>query len=199
MKRRKYLGAAIVAVFICVSLLASFILSERAIPKACAAHEKAVRAEVSKRVYESVRSVCAGIDGEFTTRIIYDENSNVSRVDLDLTAVNEICDSVVSSLLIGFEKDPTVDISVPIGSVIGIKAFSGRGRAVNVSAYVYPSFSAKIESSFSDAGINQTLHKVTLTVYCDTVSVCADETVEFSESYDFNIFQSIIVGSVPFS
>ncbi len=189
----------ILAICLTLSCILGFILSSRAIPLACDAHEKMVRAELSRRIHECVNGIIDKALEKLCVQTIYGENGQISRVDLDFAAVNTICSGVVSDLSNSFTKSPTVDISVPLGSVSGIKAFSGKGASVNVSAYVYPSFSAKIESSFSEAGINQTMHKLTLTVFCDTVSVCADETVEFSECYDFNIMQSIIVGSVPFA
>lgn len=199
LKKRKYVAVAAVCVLMAILCTVSFILSSRAIPKACAAHEKRVRAEISKRVYESVRYVTEQMVSEICTQAVYDDRGYISHVDLDLASINDICNYVVTDLGKSFEKDPKVDISVPVGSVTGIDMLFGKGPAIKVAASVYPAFSAKIESSFTAAGINQTLHKLTLTVYCDVVSVCVDETVEISESYDFNIQQSIIVGSVPFA
>ena len=199
MKKRRYAVIAAVCVLVSLCLVTGFILSARAIPKACAAHEKRVRSEVSKRVFESVRYVTEQMVSDMSVQTFYDENGYISHVDLDFARINNICNYVVADLGKSFEKEPKVYISVPSGSVTGIDMLSGKGPSIRVAATVYPSFSAKIESSFTAAGINQTLHKLTLTVSCDIVSVCVDETIEISESYDFNIKQSIIVGSVPFS
>lgn len=198
-KKRKYIVLAIVCVLVALTCCLGLILSARAIPKACAAHEKRVRAEISKRVYESVKYVTSQMSQQICNQTVYDENGYISHVSLDFVKINEICNFVVTDLSNSFLKDPKVYISVPIGSALGINVFSGKGPGVNVAANVYPTFSAKIESSFTAAGINQTLHELTLTVSCDIVSVCVDETIEISESYDFNIHQSIIVGSVPFA
>ena len=198
-RKRRYSAVVVICVLMALFLALSFVLSSKAIPKACAAHEKRVRAHISKRVYESVRYVTEQMVDEICTRTVYDDKGYISHVDLDFASINDICNFVVTDLEKSFERDHTVDISVPVGSVIGIDMLSGKGPGIKVTATVYPAFSAKVESSFTAAGINQTLHKLTLTVSCDIVSVCVDETIEISQSYDFNIKQSIIVGSVPFS
>lgn len=199
MKKRRKTVMVMLCILVVAALCFELVLSLKALPKACLAHEKTVRAEISQRVYNCVELICKNISAELSTQTFYDENGYISHIDLDFVQINEICQSVVSTLSNNFAKRPTVDISVPFGSIVGIGAFTGKGPRIKVRAYMYPAFSAKVESSFSDAGINQTLHKITLTVCCDTVSVCADETVEISQSFDFNIIQSIIVGTVPFS
>ena len=67
-RKRRYSAVVVICVLMALFLALSFVLSSKAIPKACAAHEKRVRAHISKRVYESVRYVTEQMVDEICTR-----------------------------------------------------------------------------------------------------------------------------------
>ena len=199
LRKNKYVPAAIIATGTALVIGFLMLTSWLAIPKAIGIHKGSVRAQMSSRIYETVRSVIDENDARLCTQNVYGENGAVSLVTTDSQKVNEICSSVISELNGSFLKDPYVIIEIPLGNAVGISFLSGKGPAIRVRASVYPTFFVDISSNFRDAGINQTLHELILTVKCDAVSVCADDTVDISESYTFCIKQQLIVGTVPFS
>ena len=89
-------------------------------------------------------------------------------------------------------------ISIPLGNLSGIELLSNRGPHLTVDAYPYGEVFVELLSEFSDAGINQTRHAMTVRVTVNlslmlpghrSHSAKVVATVPMSET--------VVVGSVP--
>ena len=84
-----------------------------------------------------------------------------------------------------------------MGSVIAPKYFSGKGFDIKIRAVPYVSVSAKISSEMHDAGINQTLHRITMTVVSDVQAICMSDSVAFRRESNVLLAESVIIGKIP--
>ena len=89
-------------------------------------------------------------------------------------------------------------ISIPLGNLSGMEFLSNHGPHLTLDAYPYGEVFVELFSEFSDSGVNQTRHAMTVKVSLDvslmlpgqrTYGTCVVATVPMSET--------VVVGSVP--
>lgn len=92
----------------------------------------------------------------------------------------------------------TQGISVRLGTFTGLVFLSNIGPDISFSVDSTQTVSCEFQSSFESAGVNQTIHHITITVYVDLLiygPIRIGETVSTESS--FEIAQTVIVGAVP--
>lgn len=111
-------------------------------------------------------------DGEYGNIIDVrtDSYGTVKAITTDMTAINKLKSGVALKVLSdieGYINDS--EIMIPLGAVTDIELFSAMGPDIPVKILPVTSVYANAESRLSEAGINQTLYRVVL-----SVSVAAD-------------------------
>ena len=96
-----------------------------------------------------------------------------------------------------FRNESLMCVSVPIGSVSGIELLSGRGPTLDVNLVLAHGLSAYIGSEFYEAGINQTLHRVTVNIDVEIKLLTPTHTSIVSVQSSYHIAETVIVGEVP--
>ena len=89
------------------------------------------------------------------------------------------------------------DIGIPLGSLFFPEILSGKGPAIPVSILSIRNSDANFVSHFSQAGINQTLHRLTMEVSIDVAVLVLGQTSSFTMSSEVVVAETIIVGDVP--
>lgn len=89
------------------------------------------------------------------------------------------------------------DIGVPIGSMIFPEFLSGKGPQIPVQIMSIRNSDADFRSTFLEAGINQTLHQLKMTVLVDVTVLVLGRTVDFTVTSDVVVAETVIVGQVP--
>lgn len=92
----------------------------------------------------------------------------------------------------------TQGVSVRLGTFTGLVFLSNFGPDISFSVDSTQTVSCEFQSSFESAGINQTIHHITITVYVDLLiygPIRIKETVSTESA--FEIAQTVIIGAVP--
>lgn len=89
------------------------------------------------------------------------------------------------------------EIGVPIGSMIFPEFLSGKGPQIPVQILSIRNSDAEFHSSFLEAGINQTLHQLKMTVMVDVTVLILGRTIDFTVKSDVVVAETVIVGQVP--
>ena len=89
------------------------------------------------------------------------------------------------------------DIGIPLGSLFFPEIFSGKGPAIPVHILSIRNSDANFVSHFSQAGINQTMHRLNMEVSIDVAVLVLGQTSSFSMTSEVVVAESIIVGDVP--
>ena len=89
------------------------------------------------------------------------------------------------------------DIGIPLGSLILPELLSGKGPAIPVHILSIRNSDANFVSHFSQAGINQTLHRLNMEVSIDVAVLVLGHTSSFTMSSEVVVAETIIVGDVP--
>lgn len=88
-------------------------------------------------------------------------------------------------------------IGIPVGSVLLPELFSGKGPEIPIRLVAVGSSSADFENQFSEAGINQTLHRILLTANVEVTVLVPGGTVNMMVSTEVVVAETIVVGGVP--
>ena len=89
------------------------------------------------------------------------------------------------------------DIGIPLGSLFLPELLSGKGPAIPVHILSIRNSDANFVSHFSQAGINQTLHRLNMEVSIDVAVLVLGQTSSFTMSSEVVVAETIIVGAVP--
>ena len=133
---------------------------------------------------------------DFCIKIIGSDGS-IASLNANTANISVMCADVVSRINSEVGHKKYVNIPVPIGSIIAPNYLSGKGFRVNVRAVPYVSVSADVSSEMQEAGINQTLHRISMTVVSDVQVICMSESVTFRRESRVILAESLIVGKIP--
>ena len=89
------------------------------------------------------------------------------------------------------------DIGIPLGSLFFPEILSGKGPAIPVHILSIRNSDANFVSHFSQAGINQTLHRLNMEVSIDVAVLVLGQTSSFTMTSEVVVAETIIVGDVP--
>ena len=125
------------------------------------------------------------LDGRITA--LKTNMSEVNRLKTDI--LNLINDEILAL--------DTSDIGIPLGSLFLPELFSGKGPAIPVRILSIRNSDATFSSKFSQAGINQTLHQLTMIVSVDVAVLVLGQTSSFTVNSEVVVAETVIVGDVP--
>ena len=144
--------------------------------------EETIAGEVS---YDKLMSVTTGSDG--TVRLIQANTAEMNRLASHATLLAQ---KKLEEL-----EDQT--ISVPLGSALGLTIFAGAGPRIQVRILPVGAVIPRFDTEFQTAGINQTRHKVLLTLTATVRLVIPTGSSKMEASTQMAVAESIIVGQVP--
>lgn len=129
--------------------------------------------------------------------VVKDKNEKISSITTNSIEINKISNSLAKSTQESLEKNTTLGINIPIGTCSGISIFNGKGSDVNFSLSPIGNVVCLFNSEFVKAGINQTQHKIYITIQADINVNLPIKNCLVSENVEFLICESIIVGDIP--
>jgi len=88
-------------------------------------------------------------------------------------------------------------ITVPAGTVSGVDLFAGKGPDISVSFQPVGSIATSFRSDFTDAGINQTLHRVFLHLTAEVEILLPGVSHTVIVETEVPIAENVIIGEVP--
>lgn len=104
---------------------------------------------------------------------------------------------VVERMVNGLEHLEEDELGIPLGTLTGRLLLSGLGPKVRVSVQAVGDVSANYQSQFSSAGVNQTLHRITLELSVTVYLVIPGEVVPVTAENQIPVAETVIVGQVP--
>jgi len=126
-----------------------------------------------------------------------DEAGNIISIESNMVNINRL--KARSTQLINDEISAieNSDLLIPIGTVSGVNLLYGRGPSIPARLSPRGYAAVNLTSKFTAAGINQTLHQITLTVSADISAIIPGYTTSVNVTTEFVVAQTVIVGHVP--
>lgn len=133
-------------------------------------------------------------------RIVYfekDLEGKITALKTNMSEVNRLKTDILNTINDEILALDTSDIGIPIGSLILPELLSGRGPGIPVHIMAIRNSDASFTSSFTHAGINQTLQQLIMSVSVDVTVLVLAQTESFTVSSQVVVAETIIVGQVP--
>lgn len=133
-------------------------------------------------------------------RIVYfekDLNGRITALKTNMSEVNRLKTDILNIINDEILAMDTTDLGIHIGSLILPEFLSGRGPAIPVQILSIRNSDGSFSSNFTEAGINQTLHQLSMQVSVDVSILVLGKAESFTVSSQVVVAETIIVGQVP--
>ncbi len=133
-------------------------------------------------------------------RIVYfekDLNGRITALKTNIGEVNRLKTATLNIINDEILATDSENLGIPIGSFLLPELFSGRGPQIPVEILSIRNSDAYFDSTFSHAGINQTLHQLNMTVLVDVSVLVMGKAIIFTVEAEVVVAETIIVGDVP--
>lgn len=127
----------------------------------------------------------------------YNEKGEIISADTNTILLNKLKSELSKAILEKFSDDERIKIQIPIGSLLKSELFSGRGPNINIKIKKAGEIKTDTSSTFTDAGINQTCHRISINVTLSFTILLPSQTKKISTTTSVPIAETIIVGTVP--
>ncbi len=192
-RRRRLRITAIAAVFLIVVCWLEFSLRSTVEQNALSAARLAVTQLLCSAAEESMAEET---DIAYTT-VLYDTDGAIAAVEVSAEAVNRLQNRIISRASEMLHEEADTTIRVPIGAAGGMMLFSANGPSIRVRIRPHGAVTPELQSSFEEAGMNQTLHRLTLVLMCEVeliAPLCSDTVCV---EYPCLIAETLLVGNLP--
>lgn len=146
---------------------------------------------------EAVKAELEKLQGQELVHIQHNEMTNITSVTLDMLRINQLKTGVTKRIMEELRSEEEEIVEVPLGTLLGSELFSGRGPLVPLILSPMGLASIQMRSGMRQAGINQVLHEVVLSVEVEVSAILPGFSAEARAASDYLIAQTVIVGNVP--
>lgn len=133
-------------------------------------------------------------------RIVYfekDLDGGITALKTNMSEVNRLKTNtlnIINDEILALDQS---DLGIPIGSIFLPEFFSGRGISIPIQIIAIRNSDGYFESHFTQAGINQTLHRLNMCVLVDVSILVLGHSASFTVSSEVVVAETIIIGDVP--
>ncbi len=194
-KRKIYVFFVILFVGICVFVwYVSFVVN----PIIVSIGEAKTKSLATKAINTAVTEVlCEGYSYDDIIDIKTDGNGNITYIQAHSLIINKLTRDLVSASQSKLDIIGEQGIGIPLGTLIGVPIFMGKGPEIRIKLFPIGAISCSFSSEFTQAGINQTNHKIYVNVNSSVSVILPISSRHINNTSQFLICESIIVGVVP--
>lgn len=155
--------------------------------------------EASSMIVEAINEqIDAGtIQYDAIISMTTDANGRVAALRTNLAEVNRLKAEILRAIGRRMEEMSVESLSVPVGNVLAPALLSGVGGYVPVHLVELRTSGADFVSSFTQAGINQTLHQISLNVKIHVIVLTPAGKLDVPCAVEMVVAQTILIGEVP--
>jgi len=126
-----------------------------------------------------------------------DGSGHITALTSNTAEMNRLRTAIVGDIVGRIEMLTKEDLGIPIGNLTGLSTLSGKGAILPVQVLAVGTPTALFSNTFSQAGINQTCHRVMLDVGVDLALLIPGGTVNTSVNTHVCVAETVLVGEVP--
>ena len=194
---RRALIGFVLLVFVCLVIYG--LLRGRFYPVIRSLAETQVKNTASDLINDAIAEQIASGNIQYD-RIVYfekDVNGRITALKTNIGEINRLKTDVLNIIndeILSIEES---SLGVALGSLFLPEFLSGKGPQLPVKILAIRNSEGDFYSSFSEAGINQTLHQLNMEVFLDVTVLVLGSTTEFTVSSHMVVAETVIVGDVP--
>lgn len=189
----------ILIILICIFLTILFSLNHQLKMKLRDIAVYKCKNNATDMINDAIQNTLSDTDYTYNDLVEISKNSDneITSVSCVSSKINSLKSNISDKINKGFEDSDKNGFNISVGTITGINLFSGVGPEVTVHFEKEGSVKTNIKSSFTSAGINQTLHQIYIEVSADIVAVAASGTYESNVKTEFLLAETVIVGEIP--
>ena len=133
-------------------------------------------------------------------RIVYfekDLDGRITALKTNMSEVNRLKTDILSLINDEILAMDSATLGIPVGNLIFPELLSGRGAVIPIKIIAIRNSDGSFESDFVEAGINQTLHKLSMDIIVDVSVLVWGKVESFTVSSQVVVAETVIVGQVP--
>lgn len=125
------------------------------------------------------------------------EEGKLLGITTNVQKINCLRSSLSNAISNELNKEEIKKIKIPLGAILGTELFSGSGPIITVKLFVTGNVATDFESELSEAGINQTKHRISLNTKVNVAAIIPGYPVDTNVNTNITIAETVIVGEVP--
>lgn len=195
--RRRLLRWFCILTAVALVLLALF--RSRYTATICTLAETQVRNATSDLINDAIDGQIESGDIQYD-RIVYfekDLDGRITALKTNMSEVNRLKTAILNLINDEILAMDNSHLGIPLGNLFLPEFLSDRGPQIPVHILSIRNSDAAFGSDFTEAGINQTLHQLTMEVSVDVAILVFGKTLSFTVSSQVVVAETIIVGQVP--
>lgn len=142
-------------------------------------------------------TLASGVKYDQLMLVSTDEGGSVRLIQANTAEMNRLASHVTLLAQQKLEQLEQQAISVPIGAALGLPILAGAGPRLQVQILPVGAVIPRFDTEFQTAGINQTRHKVLLTLTATVRLVIPTGSSTLQATTQMAVAESIVVGQVP--
>ena len=141
--------------------------------------------------------IADGISYDSLVHVTLGEDGSVRLLQANTAGMNSLASRASLTAQAKLEALQDQTVSVPLGSALGVTLLAGTGPRIQVHMLPVGAVVTAYETEFTSAGINQTRHRVLLTMRAQVRLVLPTGASGVEAVTQVAVAESIIVGQVP--
>lgn len=141
--------------------------------------------------------IADGISYDSLVHVTLGEDGSVRLLQANTAGMNSLASRASLTAQAKLEALQDQTVSVPLGSALGVTLLAGTGPRIQVHMLPVGAVVTAYETEFTSAGINQTRHRVLLTMRAQVRLVLPTGVSGVEAVTQVAVAESIIVGQVP--
>ena len=196
LKRRRRLLKTIIIAAVAIAVAAVYYYL-RIAPVISTVVTERTRMQVSQAIDDMTESHLYDVTYDDFVISRYDNEGNVTFIQINSVKVNLFARRVTSLIRSEMKTFEEQGVQIPLGTVTGIPLLSDLGPELTYNVLDLGVVDADFISEFTDAGVNQTLHRLYMKIIVNMRIVLPGYSLAFDNSSTVIICENVIVGDVP--
>lgn len=154
---------------------------------------------VNRQVSAAVKDAVENGEIQYGNLIAFekDNEGKIAALQSNIAEYNRLQSIITQDILRRLNETGETELSVPLGTLSGSALLAGRGPKFTVKMQTLGSCTARFENQFTDAGINQTTHRILLAIDVSVSILLPGFRTYTQVSNTFSVAETVIVGAVP--
>ena len=129
--------------------------------------------------------------------IVTDTSGKISMIQANSIQMNNLSKLIGRSTMAQLKEVSKNPVLIPLGAFSGISIIAGIGPKIAIDIFPYGDVSCRFLSEFIGTAINQTQHKIYMSVSCTISVVLPFKTLKVKSVSDVLLCESVIIGDIP--
>ena len=187
----------IIFLFLGLIILAYLLIDGAVKPTIFELSESKLKYLAIKAMNDAVSDTIGGVKYSDLITVQKDENNRVTMLQANTLKMNDLAFKAALKAQDTIMNFGSQGIYIPLGTILGGQLLSGKGPLIRIDIIPMGSVTSRFSSEFETAGINQTRHKIYLTLDASVRIVVGNTGQLVDISQQVLISETVIIGNVP--